>query len=616
MNSGLLGAQLLSCYSQAGQLPYFALGLVILTWLCRWLIIGRLTVSSGVEAPILIILLMALIGSAISVEPALSQTRLWSLILGVVVFYAIVNTIRSEKHYLAAVCFLAVLTVGIVGIGLLGTDWQHTRSVEVPWIYDHLPSLIRNLPGSGVPRDSDLINPRLVGNTLGIFVAVFLAQLFFSHNRNLRLLSLVVGVIGFGTLLLTQAQAGLIGVLAAILFLAIWRNRWFLFAIPLGLAGGLASLLIIGPTQAWQYFLSIDNPVGIAVALRLDMWSRAAAMIKDMPFTGIGLNTFPVILSSFYPGYLLGPEPHVLNLFLQTAIDLGLPGLVAFLCMLGVWITIVWRNYRASNNPEYRILLIGLIAGVIAYISLGFTDVLVLGSKPGIVLWILLGIGAAPLTSMSPSMHANPIKPTHPLKFFLPVVLIFGLPLVYLLINPASFYMNLGAIQAHQALYQSPTINASNLSTLEKAKATLGKGLALDSGYLNAYELLGRIYANEGNANTALDAFAHRVALDAQAPLLHYYPSEYLLRWSKDDASIEGENWADLVKIYSQWIDRYPYRAESYIETGLIWQCYLGNIDRSQSIVSSGIEKQAQPIEVLEFYQKFQTQGGNTICIK
>ena len=599
-----------------GHLPYLALSLIILTWLCRWLVTSRLSVPTGLDIPIAIIVLMAMVGTIISIQPALSQTRLWSLIIGVILFYGISNSIRTERQALGFSSLLAIMAVGIAGVGLLGADWQQTRLIKASWIYDHLPTLIRGLPNSGVPRVSELIQPRFVGITLGVFVSVFLAHLFFSRYRNLRILSLVVILFGFGTLLLTQTLAGLVGVMAAVLFLAIWRNRWFFLAIPVGFAGVLGSILVAGPTQVFQYFLSVNNPVGIAVALRLDMWSRALAMIRDMPFTGIGLNTFPVIQSSFYPGFLLGPEPHAHNLYIQTALDLGLPGLVAFFWLLAAWLLIVWRKYRSSENREYRILLVGLIAGILAYVVHGFMDAMMIGAKPSVVFWILIGVGVAPIQSINTNKHAVTIRRPHYIGTLLLIILIVGLPLSIVLLSPASVYMNIGAIQAHQALYQSPTIHASNLSTLEKAKATLGKGLALDSGYLNAYELLGRIYANEGNANMALDAFAHRVALDAQAPLLHYFPSEYLLRWIKDDASIEGENWADLVKIYSQWIDRYPNRAESYIETGLIWQCYLGNIDKSQSIVSSGIEKQAQPIEVLEFYQKFQTQDGNTICIK
>ena len=599
-----------------GRWPYLALGLVALTWLSRWLAVGRLTVTTGVDAPIIIILLMALVGYSISVEPALSQTRLWSLILGISVFYGIANSLKSEGQTWAAASCLALLLIGIAGISLLGTDWQQTRLIEAPWIYDHLPTLIRGLPNSGVPRPSDLIHPRFVGITMGVFVSVFLALLFYSRNRNLRLLSLVVILIGVGTLFLTQTLAGLAGVLVALLFLAIWRNRWFVLAIPFGLAAGLAALIAAEPTRVIQYLLSVDNPVGIAVALRLDMWSRALAMIRDMPYTGIGLNTFPIIQSSFYPGFLLGPEPHAHNLFIQTALDLGLPGLLAFLWLIAAWVYTVWRKYRANENPEYRILLVGLVAGLLAYLTAGLIDAMMLGAKPSVGFWILMGIGAAPMRSLNSMQGAVLVKPTRYLRSLLLLALIIAIPLTFILINPASYYMNIGAIQAHQALYPIQTSGSREFSTMERAKATLIKVLSLDTEYLNAYELLGRIYAWEGAPAKAMEAFAHRVALDGQDPLLNYFPSDQWLNQIRGTNSIQVEDWDELIRIYSNWMARFPHRSEVYIEIGLVWQCYLENPNRSESVLRSGIEMLAQPIELLEYYQSQLSQGDNSLCIQ
>jgi putative inorganic carbon (HCO3(-)) transporter len=599
-----------------GLWPLLALGLVALTWLCRWITTGRLTVYTEVDIPIVIIVSMALVGYMISVEQGLSYTRLWSLILGVVVFYGIVNSLRSDRQTWVVSSFLAVLMIGIAGISLLGTDWQQTRLINVPWIYDHLPALIRGLPNSGVPRASDLIQPRFVGITMGVFVAVFLPLLFFSHNRNLHLLSMVVVIIGFGLIFLTQTLTGLAGVLVAVLFLAIWRSRWFLVAFLLSLACGLVALLTVDTTRLIQYLLAVDNPAGIAVALRLDMWSRALAMIRDMPFTGIGLNTFPVIQTSFYPGFLLGPEPHAHNLLLQTALDLGVPGLVAFLWLLIAWLFMVWRKYQASENHEYRVLLLGLIGGVLAYFVAGFIDAMMLGAKPGVVFWILLGIGAAPMRTLESVESAVPVKNSHLLRSLALIAIIITIPLACAMIKPAAIYMNIGAIQAHLALYPSLKSGSPELSALQDAKANLLKGLSLDPRILNAYELLGRIYAWEGMPDMAMNAFAQRVSLDREDPLLHYFPSVPLLRLIQGVDSDDKQNWDDLLQIYSHWRDRFPDRAEVYAEMGLVWQCYLDNTSQSESLLRSGMEKQARPNGLLEYYHNLLSYGDASLCFQ
>ncbi len=596
----------------SGPWPLFAFGLVALTWVCRWIANGRLTMATGLEIPVVIIILMALVGYSVSIDKSLSYTRFWSLVLGILTFFGIANALRP-KHLWAATSILALLAIGIVGFAIIGTDWQQTRLVDIPWIYDHLPGLVRNLPGSGVPKTSELINPRLIGITLGIFVSFFLAFLLFSHNRNLRLLSLVIVIVGFITVVLTQTLAGIAGVLVALLLFLAWKNRWFLLTIPLGLGGVVAGVYIIGPMRVSQYLLSTDNPLGIAMALRLDMWSRAVAMIKDMPFTGIGLNTFTLVQPYFYPGYILGPEPHAHNLFLQTALDLGLPGLIAFLCLIMAWIYIVHRKYLASENYEYRIFLLGLVAGVLAYLSHGFMDAMMLGSKPGLFFWIFLGMGIAALDPRGSEKRLDTKYLTSRIKYLIGLPSI-AIPLILVVIHPTSVYMNIGAIQAHKALSTALSTGSADIDTLEEAKAILQRVYAADQSNLSANDLLGRIYAWEQNPILAIEGYAGRVAIDGNKPLLHYYPAGYWLEKLEGKEDSTQNDWQDLVTIYSQWSGRYPDRAELYTQIGLVWQCHLADKTRAASVIESGIQAQAKPIELLKYYQNLLFQGDSAYC--
>lgn len=600
----------------SGGLPYVGLCLVALTWISRWIATGHLTVSTGLEFPIGLIMVMAIIGYAISIRPDLSYTRIWSLILGVSIFYGLANFFAIEKQATAFFSILAVLMMGILGISLLGTDWNLTRLVEIPWIYDRLPALIRNLPGSGVPRASDLINPNLVGITMGMFTAIFLTSLFFSANKRLRWLSLIMVIIGSATILLTQSLAGLMGLLAAILFLAIYHKRWILAASLVAVACGLAVLILVRPIPIIQYMLSTNNPVGIAVALRLDMWSRALTMIHDMPYSGIGLNTFSVIQSSFYPGYLLGPEPHAHNLFLQTALDLGLPGLLAFLWLLAAWIFGVRQKYSESNVHEYKVLLLGLVAGVIAYFFSGMIDALMLGSKPGIAFWIFLSIGAAPGRQADLVADSVKIRRRDLWRVLQPVAIIIAITLASMVLRPGSILMNIGAIQAHQELYHYIQTGRVDQSAIESAKVNLIKAVSLNHRYLNAYELLGGLYTIEGSPGKAIATYAKRVANDEWNPMLRYSPSMSILRTINGENTNETENWLDLIRIYGQWNTRFPNRAEIYTEIAIVWQCYLDQSKNSIKIIDTAIEKQAQPKSLLEYYRYLISAGEGKFCVE
>ena len=332
-----------------------AFGLIALTWLCRAIAFGRLTVPTGMEAPLALLVLMALVGFWISADPAMSRAKLWGIVLQVALFYGVVNGLRSARGVRWMAGLLLAATVGVALLSVVGTDWASVRLIDLPWLYDRLPNLVRGLPGSGVPVATDLFNPRHVGATMAMLLPVALALLLFGRDRWLRLLSAGALVVSGVTLLLSQALQAILGLTLALLFILTWRSRWFLLAIPLALLAVVGGVLAYGPSRAALALLSYDHPLGIAVVLRLDIWSRAWAMVRDMPFTGVGLNTFPVIQTHFYPGFLLGPESHTHNLFLQTAVDLGLLGLWALLWLLVTFaFPLTFRLGPYRNTPSMK----------------------------------------------------------------------------------------------------------------------------------------------------------------------------------------------------------------------------------------------------------------------
>lgn len=607
-----------------GGFPWFGLFIIGLTWICRKVTYGYFTICTGVEIPSLILIIMAIVGFWISVEPGMSKARLWNVILDLAIFYGLANSLKPNKQLRGIIIGLAAITIGITILSLLGTDWSLTRYIDIPWLYERIPTIIRGLPNSGVPIEgSDLINPRWIGITMGVLTPVLLAFAWFLKDRLLRIVSLITAIIGIGLLLLTQTVQGLIGMCAGILFLLVWRRRW-LILLPLPILILLASSsLLIDIGKAGEFLITLDNPVGKAIVLRLDIWSRGLNMIRDMPLTGIGINTFPLIQTHFYPGFLLGPEPHAHNLYLQTALDLGIPGLIALLWFFIAWAVRVRVNYQNNQRQAeqgYLILLAGIFAAVISYLTHGFMDAMMLGAKPSVIVWGLLGIASAtPITEPRKNPRSNKYRFFIPwlqqvAVHLLPLFIIFSIALIILLIKPAILNMNIGAVQAHLGLYPAQSVGSPNFPRMEEAKAALQKVIALDGEYLNAHELIGQIYTWEGQHSLAVDAFAHRVALDHNNPLSRYFPPGSWLKQLQGIDANGDNNWDDLITIYSHWMHRFPKRAGLYVEMSLVWQCSIGNPAQAYKVVSSGLENHAMPVELLEYYQNQLTLGDDLFC--
>jgi putative inorganic carbon (HCO3(-)) transporter len=131
---------------------------------------------------------------------------------------------------------------------------------------------------------------------------------------------------------------------------------------------------------------------------RLEMWSRALYMLQDFPFTGIGMGAYQDVANALYPFFLLGPDanaPHAHNLFLQVGVDLGIPGLVAWLGLLLLVAFSAWRVYRLGRRQG-----IGWVAGIgagllcsqIALVIHGMFDAAVWGADSAILVWAIWGI--------------------------------------------------------------------------------------------------------------------------------------------------------------------------------------------------------------------------------
>jgi putative inorganic carbon (HCO3(-)) transporter len=478
-----------------GVWSLLGVALIALTWVCRWLSRGHLSVRTGMDVPILFIMVMALVGLVPSVAPELSLNRLCLYFLGVSLFYGMANGLRTERQIHYAGIALVLLGLAVAVSSLLGTDWSIGTLIDVPAIYGRLPGpFIRGLPGSGVIEEYDLFNPRVVAGALAMILPVPLAYLVCGKGWKLRLLSGLTALVMATVLLLTQAPQGLLGLAAALLLIAVWRSRWFLPGLALGLLGLLLAWKSLAVGQTVGHSLS----QGTLDALNFGLYSRLVngawgiAMVRDMPFTGAGLNTFPV-LDSLYSGGG-GHAPHAHNVLIQTAVDLGVPGLLGLLALLGTFAYTMLCAYRASRQPNQRALLIGICGAVLAWLTYGLLDSITLGHKPAMALWVMLGLAAATrlqvqqpgVSDASARRRVGRRRLLLALAALVVLLLVLGLRVRQ---TVGAFYQNLGVMEAHRALASadSPSEVEPHLAA---ATAFLSQATRWDPGNIRASHLL------------------------------------------------------------------------------------------------------------------------------
>jgi putative inorganic carbon (HCO3(-)) transporter len=157
--------------------------------------------------------------------------------------------------------------------------------------------------------------------------------------------------------------------------------------------------MVLGPGRVLDLAISRSGP-GMAsnVSGRAELWSRAIDGVQDFPLTGMGMNAFRKVMPALYPAFLTSPDvdvAHAHNHLLQAALDLGIPGLVAYLAIWMLLAVILARSYRRAGGREWRAVAGGLGAGFIAHFTFGMTDTVALGAKAGVVFWLALALAVS-----------------------------------------------------------------------------------------------------------------------------------------------------------------------------------------------------------------------------
>lgn len=343
---------------------------------------------------------MLLISLAISAFPKLTWPQVLRTAVGIALCQALIHW-AGRAHRTGPLARLRVLALGLtvvcLGLALAEpfiVDWQ--GSSKFPIIPLHLYAGFTRVVADGV-------NPNVMAGALVILLPLPLSNLLFA--RELLRSSSWVHVVGLPApalfvavpmLILTQSRGAFIAFVASAALLFVLRSRKSL--VPLLAIGlGVVVFWIVQPSALTAFVTTLAASSTITgLDNRIEIWSRAWYMVQDFAFTGIGMGSFEPVTEMLYPLIITPPGvPHAHNLFLQIAVDLGVPGLIAWLGILVTVIVSSWRAYR-SPDPTLRALGAGLLASQVALCVHGLTDAVTWGMvRSAPLVWAVWGVAIA-----------------------------------------------------------------------------------------------------------------------------------------------------------------------------------------------------------------------------
>jgi putative inorganic carbon (HCO3(-)) transporter len=376
---------------------------VPIVWGCARFATGRFVPSTPMNAALFLLLASVGVSLYATFDIGYSLRKVSGLILGMLLFWAITRWLTTVDRLKTATLLFLLAGAGLAILGLLGTAWTGEKFSPIQAVAALLPAVIRGVPGA-----EEGFNKNAVAGCLVLFVPLQVALLA-THSRRWLLSSLfrnapgtwtaavqpVLLFLTAGTLILTQSRGAWIGLTVATAGFFLWRGRRARVAGAVAAVAGTALSLTLGPTRLLDFAMRHAGPdVEGSTWMRIELWSRAISAIQDVPLSGMGMNGFRKVMPVLYPT-VLGldlDQPHAHNHLLQVALDLGIPGLVAYLAIWIVVVLLLAGVYRQSEDRVRRAMAGGFGTGLLAHFLFGMGDAIPLGSKVGVLFWITLAM--------------------------------------------------------------------------------------------------------------------------------------------------------------------------------------------------------------------------------
>ncbi|MBI1295538.1 hypothetical protein GC175_11340 [bacterium] len=382
----LLADRLIASSAMALVMPLLVV-LFFVGWPLRRLAYGRVSARTPLDWPLLLLAVWTPVGLWAADDWLLAWQAIGYLAFGLALYSALVNWPPARRN--PAWGLLFVLPV-LVGLALVG-----------PILLSSTPVKLFRLPEFQLPfarlaaSFGEAVNPNVLAGSLLLGVPLLTAMAiwpqwtkhgvvrFFCGGLALFLLVLVV---------LTQsrgAYAGAVAGLAAVAWLRLPRLGYVF--VPVLLIGFLLSLW--GP--AVVRVALADNILLASLDGRVEIWQRAGYALADFPLSGVGLGNFGEVIPVFYPYAWItdgGGIPHAHNLVLQVGMDLGLPGVTAYVALLISVVFVLARVHRRSGDPMRRMLAVGILGSLAAMLVHGISDAVTWGTKLSFLPWMLFAL--------------------------------------------------------------------------------------------------------------------------------------------------------------------------------------------------------------------------------
>lgn len=323
--------------------------------------------------------ILIILSTILSIDPQGSFRDFTLHIASLGVIFVFTNSEKNKKDMYIINIFLVIVAVAVSIHGI----YQLVQGVPMGsgWV-----DPARN-PNIKTRVYATFENPNLLAEYLIMMFPVSIALFF--YNRNL--IKKIIFGISSGVILIsiafTYSRGGWIGLfIGTLVFLLLVNRKALLALIPVGMVG-----ILFLPSTIIQRFMTIGNLQDTSSFYRLNLWTKSVDIIKDFWYSGIGIGYIP--FQKITPMYIKTMAPyHIHNVFLQTAIEMGIIGVTVFILLIFTLFKMGIKIVSKSESRFVSILMAGYIASLASILTHGMVEHIFFNPKIIMTFWLMVGI--------------------------------------------------------------------------------------------------------------------------------------------------------------------------------------------------------------------------------
>ncbi len=467
-------------------------------------------------------------------DPRMSFEQIWFLLVHVLLFFIIADNIQRGRQRLImeALFFMAAVVILMTSIEL--ASWYFglniTPGTGVGWIATGTLPALTDFPQVSMAMGG--ISTLLAGYTAPLII-VSTGWALTVRGRDYRVVLWLMAALLAIVLLFTSSRGGALSLIAAtgtLILTQIIQNPRITARISPRLLAGVGMLLAGGVLVAFVV-LTLPNANRASDAGRQDMWQSAVRLTFDHPLTGVGIGNFGRAFRDIRnPAIAQDKLASAHNVYLNTAAETGLPGMILGVVLIGLFLRLAWQNWQTAPSRGQKLRIQVTFAALVGVAVHSLVDTFTITQI------VLLIVTLAAYTIVpQPVSRLTPIKQGQrlPALIFLIIISIYGIWLLRL--DQAQFAY----------------LRSLNMKNTPQALQSIDEAMALDP-YLRLYPLQkAYILGSSEQTDEAIIAYQQALMLEPTWDVGWINLAAVLERQGKIDEAFAALNKAAEINYYN-----------------------------------------------------------------